>query len=296
MLAVDRILMGSPFTDKFLKKSVATILHEVPVNALTSSQMHRAWNDIVQHYTKCNLTISKDKLVAISGVVKRLQPLFKTDYLAGLWRDDLPEQLLWHVDSYYDETKRFLAGEERPKYRAPSWSWASVEAPIVPLELFPEADNMATIIEAHVTPLTEDATGQVVDGYVRLRDPLFPVDVGTSERSASVNLVWAWGELESRNATIPDVWPQPAVERLQFVPLLMTSDPPRSERLRVDICGLLLKPVDGKQGVYRRWGMITLYREVAGEFSNFGVQLIKGQCTYRYDPPERYPEQVITLI
>ena len=281
--------------DKFLKESFSTILHGVSDSALASSQMYRAWKDLVQHYTRCNLTMSKDKLVAFSGIVKRLQPLFKTDYLAGLWRDNLPEQLLWCVD-FQDDGKRSLAGEERPKYRAPSWSWASIEAPVVQLSLERRVDHMATIIEAHVTPLTEDATGQVVDGYVRLRAPLFPVDVSTRKHSRGFNLVWAWGKLESTVQTIPDVWPRPAVERLQFVPILMTSGLLHYETLLLRTLGLLLKPVDGKQGLYRRWGIARLLRERDGEFSNFGVRLIKGQRTYRYDPPERYPEQVITLI
>ena len=297
MLAIDRTSTGVSITDKFLKESVTTILHGLSDNALTSSQMHGAWNDIVQHYTKCNLTLSKDKLVAISGVVKRLQPLFKTNYLAGLWRDNLLEQLLWHVVSY-NEAKRFLVEEERPQYRAPSWSWASIEAPIVQPQLSARVDHMAIIIEAHVTPLTEDATGEVVDGYVRLRGPLFPVNVGTPrpKHSQFFHLVWAWGELESWIETIPDVWPQPAVERLQFLPLLITSRSQNSTLLLPRIYGLLLKPLDGKQGVYRRWGVIRLFGEEAGEYAKFGVQLIKGQRTYRYDPPEGYPEQVITLI
>ena len=116
--AIDLSSTSVSITDKFLKRSVTTILHGVSDNALTSSQMHGVWNDIVQHYTKCNLTMSKDKLVAISGIVKRLQPVFKTDYLAGLWRDDLLEQLLWEVDDSYHEARRDLAGEQRPEYRA----------------------------------------------------------------------------------------------------------------------------------------------------------------------------------
>ena len=287
MPAMDCTLFDVSITDRFLKESVTTILHGVSNNALTSSQMHGAWNDIVQHYTKCNLTISKDKLVAISGVVKRLQPLFKSDYLAGLWRDNLLEQLLWHVVDSYDGAKRFLAEEERPKYRAPSWSWASIDVPIEHPRLYPRLNHMATIIEAHATPLTEDATGEVVDGYLRLRAFLFPVNVGTSKHSRFFNLVWAWGELEVPATTIPDVWPQPAVERLQYVPLLMTLYPPHIKSQLTRMYGLLLKPVDGKQGLYRRWGMTQLYGKQAGALLNFGVQLIKGQS---------YIDEIITLI
>ena len=293
MRATNSVPDGCYYPDKFLKESISTILHGVSDSFLASSQMHRVWKDLVQNYTRCNLTMSKDKLVAFSGIVKRLQPLFKTEYLAGLWRDNLPDQLLWWVDN---EGKRSLAGGERPEYRAPSWSWASIEAPVVYPSLERRVDHRATIIEAHIIPLTEDATGQVVDGYIRLRPPLFPVDVSTRKGSQEFNLVWAWGELESAVQTIPDVWPRPAVERLQFVLILRTSDPSSFKPYYSRTYGLLLAPVDGKQGVYRRWGMAMLFGKRAGKFWNFGNQLIKGQRTYGHDLPERYSEQVITLI
>ena len=298
MRATNRSSSDVSNTDKFLKESVTTILHGVSDNALTSTQMHEVWNDLVQHYTRCNLTMSKDKLVAISGIVKCLQPSFKIDYLAGLWRDDLLEQLLWHVD----EARRYLAGEKRPEYRAPSWSWASIDAPIRQTKryFYQEVVHMATIIEAHVTPVTEDATGQVADGYVRLRAPLFPVNVDISKRPfyskpfCSV-LFWDWGKLESISHINPDILPRSAVERLQFVPLL-TESRPCGGALTLQIYGLILNPVEGKQGVYQRWGRAEFFSPKGTDFSNFGVQLMNDGWTYKYDPPQRYPEQIITLV
>ena len=169
--------------ENFSRELFATIMQG------DSGEKDATWNNLVQYYTKCNLTMSKDKLVAISGIVKRLQPLFKTEYLAGLWRDDLLRQLLWRVE-FHDEERRYLAGEKRPEYRAPSWSWASIDAPIGQPDINPEIVHMATIIEAHVTPVTEGATGQVADGYIRLRAPLFPVSVDTSEHHYSPDLSW----------------------------------------------------------------------------------------------------------
>ena len=283
--------------DKFLKESFTTALQGGLENALTSSQMHGAWNDLVQYYTRCNLTMSKDKLVAISGIVKRLQPLFKTDYLAGLWEENLLQQLLWHVD-FHKEVRRDLAGEERPEYRAPSWSWASIDAPIVPRpELELKVNHMATIIEAHVTPVTEDITGQIMSGYIRLRALLFPVKVDTSDLPGYINLKWDGGRLERTYDVVPDVWPQSAVEALQFVPLLMTwfsliagGDPPE------EIHGLILQPVEGKQGVYQRWGYLKLLGSGSPEraYSTFGLRLINGEWTC--NPAEKYAERIMTLI
>ena len=280
-------LRHSPSSDSFLKASFTNILQGGFDNTMTSSQIHGVWNELVQHYTTCNLTMSKDKLVAISGIVTRLQPLFKTDYLAGLWRDDLLEQLLWHVESS-DEARGLLAGEKRPEYRAPPWSWASIDAPIVPRpRLSPVLHHMATIIEAHVTPVTEDITGQIVDGYIRLQAPLFPVKVDTSKHTRHLDLAWDWGRLESQVVTIPDVWPQSAVEALQFVPLLI-------DRLWAQIHGLILQPMEGNQGEYQRWGYVVVGKINDRELVNFGIQCIYTKCTY--NPSEKDPEQIITLI
>ena len=300
--------------DRFLKKSFATILQEGLDNALDSIQIHKAWYDIVEAYTACNLTKSADKLVAISGIVKCLQPLFKTDYLAGLWRDDLLRQMLWRVRSI-DEPRWSLAGQKRPEYRAPSWSWASIDEPILfGMRRDPTVIHRATIIEARVTPVTDDNTGQIVNGYIRLRAPLFPVKLDSSPtRYLDLALAWDWGRLGGITDVNPDVWPQSAVERLpenptttyvrpqsaveelQFVPLLMMSYLPHSKSPEVHIRGLLLQPVEGKQGEYQRWGYVECRGKNGGRrFLNFGVQLIAGKWTY--NPPEKYPEQIITLI
>ena len=296
--------------DKFLKESLTTILQGGWDNFLYFPEMHGAWNDLVQNYTKCNLTMSNDKLVAISGIVKRLQPSFKTKYLAGLWRHDLLEHLLWHVESY-DEAKRPLVGEKRPEYRAPSWSWASIDAPIVPRpSLNVDVKYMAKIIKAHVTPVTEDITGQILNGHIRLRAPLFPVKVEKSTELGYLPLRWDWERLESTHDAVPDVWPQSAVEGLQFVPLLMTwfsliakTDPP-------EIYGLIIQPVKGKQGVYQRWGYLQYPRSRGSEktwsskrvysplglrlINGFGLRLINGEWTC--NPPEKYAERIITII
>jgi hypothetical protein len=56
------------------------------------------WNIVVRNFSMCALTRSEDKLVAISGVVKALQPVFQDEYLAGLWRKQLLPGLLWRVE------------------------------------------------------------------------------------------------------------------------------------------------------------------------------------------------------
>lgn len=64
------------------------------------------WNRVVEDYSKRSMTKEQDKLIAISGLAKDIQPnVHRTQgdgdsrYLAGLWERFLLEQLLWRVDS-----------------------------------------------------------------------------------------------------------------------------------------------------------------------------------------------------
>ena len=123
------------------------------------------WDMITMAYSRLALTKPEDKLVAVSGVAKHIQPFLGDRYLAGLWLGDLPLRLLWHVNSGTKSARPIT-------YRAPSWSWASIDA-----DIFPGPgrgiDVMATkLLEASTKTLSGNPTGQVVDGYLRLRGPL----------------------------------------------------------------------------------------------------------------------------
>lgn len=89
------------------------------------------WNEMIDKFTNCRLTQKSDKLIALSGLAKdlSLQSILDSEYehlgvyLAGLWRSKLCEQLLW-------KTSMNLSTARSPDYRAPSWSWASINGPV----------------------------------------------------------------------------------------------------------------------------------------------------------------------
>jgi hypothetical protein len=88
-----------------------------------NSLLEYPWESIVELYTSCSLTFSQDKLPAISGVADALKISKKCEYIAGLWADDsFHLQLCWSV-SWSNRLPK-------PKYRAPSWSWAAVDSPV----------------------------------------------------------------------------------------------------------------------------------------------------------------------
>lgn len=83
------------------------------------------WWAIVNEYTMRDLTYPSDKLLAIRGLAVHLYDQYlrteaETQYVMGLWTNKMAVGLLWYVDLGSDR--------KRPQtYRAPSWSWASVE-------------------------------------------------------------------------------------------------------------------------------------------------------------------------
>ena len=89
----------------------------------TGEDHHHLWYEVVQAYSKCNLTREGDKLIALSGVAQRIQKLTGWRYLAGVWDETLFHDLLWNLEG--DAKRRKMS------YVAPTWSWASVEGKIM---------------------------------------------------------------------------------------------------------------------------------------------------------------------
>ncbi len=79
------------------------------------------WYHIVRQYSELKLTCTSDKLPALSGIASRVQSLIQDFYVAGLWKSDLHNGLLWFSDG---------PSTTPPSYRAPSWSWACLDGSV----------------------------------------------------------------------------------------------------------------------------------------------------------------------
>jgi len=137
----------------------------LPNTQVPSLSLLDQWNDLVEQYTKCDLTINDDKLVAISGIAKIFHSDLKCEYLAGLWCHNLVTSLLWK--------SRYGIAWRPDQYVAPSWSWASIDGPIKPWrELHvsePHVSELITILHVRLFPRSADATGQLLDAVMRIR-------------------------------------------------------------------------------------------------------------------------------
>ncbi|EEU34768.1 uncharacterized protein NECHADRAFT_82410 [Fusarium vanettenii 77-13-4] len=89
-----------------------------------------AWRDMVQQYSGLDLTFASDRFAAIAGVAKQMQGYRHANYFAGLWEDSMIGDMLWR--SFRSPGEQMKPRNEGNK--APTWSWASVEAPWITYE------------------------------------------------------------------------------------------------------------------------------------------------------------------
>jgi Heterokaryon incompatibility protein (HET) len=142
------------------------------------------WSGIVEAYSRSKLTYESDKLVALAGLATDIAQTFQGDhYLAGLWQSGLPYSLMWTADGDADDTI------VRPsKYRAPSWSWASLDGNITFPDIFKNA--VAEVVDVAVRT-ERDVFGPVIDGSLMLKGHLFklPQDLLEARFSCKTKVV-----------------------------------------------------------------------------------------------------------
>lgn len=94
--------------------------------------LDNAWRaDVVEEYTRLDLTVGTDRLHALAGVASRALSMRPGDqYIAGLWRNTLADGLSWYTHNAHASIR--LPGKNAPPgwSSPPSWSWAGVSGKI----------------------------------------------------------------------------------------------------------------------------------------------------------------------
>ena len=88
------------------------------------SKYLKHWYQLVSNYSGRRLTYQSDKLKAIAGLADIFAKQTGYHYVAGLWQEDIAAGLMWQA------TSRGVRREPAPT-RAPTWSWASTDGPIL---------------------------------------------------------------------------------------------------------------------------------------------------------------------
>ncbi|KAI1385210.1 HET-domain-containing protein [Hypoxylon trugodes] len=216
--ATDDIPLPNPRSlySSALETTISTSNGKMSNNAwirLTQYFIARVWRSFVMLYTGLHLTIPGDCLPALAGVARTFAEKRKSPYLSGLFQDSLLDDLLWMT---------FNCEKSRPqKWRAPSWSWASIEGLIeyqdglityqddqVFLEKQEERIEFAFIEDCTSTPAGLNEFGQVSSGSLRVTSQLLPAalllkaDLDTLRRPQYYLCIENDGKILS-----PRVWP-----------------------------------------------------------------------------------------
>jgi hypothetical protein len=151
----------SDYIDK--KKGFLTLYKHLP-NAFSR------WYGILDDYALRALSVSSDKLPAISGLAHEFSSQIHSTYKAGIWLEDIHFGLIW---SYFEH------GVKPDSYRAPSWSWAAMDCfrtgnsihmyKYSMSSLGPKILGKAEVLNCVVTLKDNDPYGAVLGGELTLR-------------------------------------------------------------------------------------------------------------------------------
>ncbi|RYO31418.1 hypothetical protein AA0113_g11870 [Alternaria arborescens] len=132
------------------------------------------WNRIISAYSETLLTAATDKLIALSGIAKQMRPTVNNDtYVAGMWRKHLESALLWRVKNH-EKIDGSRSCRPTP-YRAPTWSWASVDGVVVTEAVRVKSEWAIEVVDHHLENATKDTTGLVTGGWLDLQGALKPL-------------------------------------------------------------------------------------------------------------------------
>lgn len=249
-------------------------------------------------YSKGQLTKSQDKLPALSGIAREIWLSLKERYIAGMWEGDRLHSLLWCVSPYRDSTN--LPSE----YRAPTWSWASIEAEIEYGYATRYSDspirNEETAVEVlHSKRLSVDSNGAwdqnhttlLIEWSLRIRGPLRK---GLAREPVSKYMLFIDDidlEINSRKICVrlkPDILPvkRSSIEMVPITSNNYNADSPfvRSRQrssINFDLDSIFLLPIRSDWEDYWSFGTeiygLALYptERRRGEFQRVGIFVIE---------------------
>ena len=268
------------------------------------------WDTIISLYTGSMLTFASDKMVAFSGLAQMAFEENADQYLAGLWRKDIELQLLW-VQQY--PGRRLLPGS---KYRAPSWSWASVDekgyVSYKPRHKGIEYVYFAHVLSAYVVPAGKELFGELKGGELRMSYSVMLIG-----KLNKISYSWDGMDLTSYNVEInsPDNKKErfnasPDTDELDgrdvyLIPVLETLGKGKYDKRGLN--GLIVFPTGSKKGEYSRAGSFRFsdfdehHRNTQDRFRELleasGKAIAEAQCSEVLEEPDFEKERfVITVI
>lgn len=135
-------------------------------------ELQDIWRKAVSEYSCRKLTRPDDKLPAFSGLASRFGARMGFRYVAGLWEENIIQDLAWTRVSWLEPTLSPLPVD----YRAPSFSWASINDRVCYFFAdyhrtwqwisYSSVSDVRSVVPGH------NPFGRVVDAWITIRGPI----------------------------------------------------------------------------------------------------------------------------
>ncbi|KXT00905.1 hypothetical protein AC578_5715 [Pseudocercospora eumusae] len=269
---------------KYTLKAIAS-LRPAPSQSEKHQEAERArifnrWWTIADQYSSSLLTVTGDRAMAVAGVAKAFRDMLKDTYLAGMWKSRLAVDLMWHAELEDDrqETRDLSA------YRAPSFSWLSLECRVVNwfnTDEYDVVEPLYQVIDLYLEHVSADTTALIKHGELFVRGHLVQARL---EKPSEDDADHRWNvAYYDDTITLPDHTrhKMPTHTKANEHYFLLAG---KANRGRM-FC-FILEVVDAQDGTYRRIGLSqTAIRDFPDLPGTFGRIAGKG----RY-PCNKYDE------
>jgi hypothetical protein len=156
--------------------------------------LHSYWSEVVHDYSERQLTNESDKLIAISGIARRLSvTIFKDySYKAGMWLPGPQNKSYFLLDLCW--TANTPLASRQCSYLAPSWSWASGHVQSSSGVRIEDRDSwtgpvnncqLCSIVDCTIDAEREDPFSRVLGGSLTVRGPLKKACISSTNRDKS---------------------------------------------------------------------------------------------------------------
>jgi len=241
---------------------------------------------VVATYTQLRLTKESDRLPALSAIAKQLEIALNDSYVCGLWRQRLADGMTWRSGAF--GTNPPTPGRLTKSYRAPSWSWASIEGPVdTCYDREAVYEPIFHVELTDVVPATSNRYGDVASASARVVGHMVPATLSCSQgddgklkysisikdAAKTARRFWPDTRLSLRDGTlqrseeVADISPISSAP-VQCLAALMSRirnpkdilKPPQDETVDFDapreLTFIVVTPSKRQQGAYERIGLL----------------------------------------
>ena len=211
-----------------------------------------------------------DKCIAFSGIVEDIQSFTTDTYFADIWKSCFVWHLCWATQQQANETQGIIP-RRASEYRAPSWSWLSIDGNTDIILNYDSVMSMVEILHVDIQNTSENRFSSIKSGHILGCGILKPARWGYKSGNIERHLL-----LDGQSIWLRDFWDQACPQLMMDVgvdepcsdvlclPPLSRQYPAESEVKQY--VGIILIDASRRNDEYRRIGVFQTDRERGDDF------------------------------